>query len=152
MPFRCSLNNTKISVSVISNEKWKTSISAPKKLNRWALNIYYPFWRLTFQAGVPLELKIASRDLSLSWGASVKIFFIWQRRKSLYRTKFIWLYQMLQATKYFFTDLALLNTLRAGLIQAVRKKQLIRTRLCGLISPLLFALATRRKSQKMWQV
>jgi len=45
-----------------------------------------------------------------------------------------------------------LNTLVAGLIQAVRKKQLIRTWLCGWISPLLFALATRRKSQKTWPV
>jgi len=44
------------------------------------------------------------------------------------------------------------NTLRAGLIQAVRKKQLIRTWLCGWISPLLFALATRRISQKTWPV
>ena len=41
------------------------------------------------------------------------------------------------------------NTLRAGLIQVVRKKQLIRTWLCGWISPLLFALATRRKSQNV---
>jgi len=41
-----------------------------------------------------------------------------------------------------------LNTLRAGLIQAVRKKQLIWMWLCGWISPLLFALATRQKSQK----
>ena len=46
----------------------------------------------------------------------------------------------------------LFNTLAAGLIQAVRKKQLIRMWLCGWISPLLFALATRRKSQKTWQV
>jgi len=44
------------------------------------------------------------------------------------------------------------NTLRARLSQAVRKKQLIRTWLCGWISPLLFALATRRKSQKAWPV
>jgi len=42
--------------------------------------------------------------------------------------------------------------LRAGLIQAVRKKQLIRTWLCGWLSPLLFALSTWRKSQKTWQV
>jgi len=35
------------------------------------------------------------------------------------------------------------NTLRAGLIQAVRKKQLIRTWLCARISPLLYALQTR---------
>ena len=45
-----------------------------------------------------------------------------------------------------------LNTFAAGLIQAVRKKQLFRTWLCGWISPLLFALATRRKSQKTWSV
>jgi len=45
-----------------------------------------------------------------------------------------------------------INTLRAGLIQVVRKKQLIWTWLCGWISPLLFALATRRKSQKTWPV
>jgi len=45
-----------------------------------------------------------------------------------------------------------LNTLAPGLIQAVRKKQLIRTWLCRWISPLLFALATRRKSQKTWPV
>jgi len=44
------------------------------------------------------------------------------------------------------------NTLAAGLIQVVRKKQLIRTWLCRWISPLLFALATRRKSKKTWQV
>ena len=44
------------------------------------------------------------------------------------------------------------NTFAAGLIQAVRKKQLFRTWLCGWISPLLFALATRRKSQKTWSV
>jgi len=42
--------------------------------------------------------------------------------------------------------------LAAGLIQAVRKKQLIRTWLCGWISPLLFPLATRRISQKSWPV
>jgi len=41
-----------------------------------------------------------------------------------------------------------INTLAAGLIQAVRKKQLIRTWVCGWISLLLFALATRRISQK----
>jgi len=46
----------------------------------------------------------------------------------------------------------IVNTLAAGLIQAVRKKQLIWTWLCGWISPLLFALATRRKSQKTWPV
>jgi len=45
-----------------------------------------------------------------------------------------------------------LNTLAAGLIQAVCKKQLIRTWLCGWISLLLFALATRRISQKTWPV
>jgi len=39
-----------------------------------------------------------------------------------------------------------INTLAARLIQAVRKKQLIRTWLCGSISPLLFAQATRRLS------
>jgi len=44
------------------------------------------------------------------------------------------------------------NTLRAGLIQVVCKKQLIRTWLCGWICPLLFALATRQKSQKTWPV
>jgi len=57
----------------------------------------------------------------------------------------------------FFVDISIFarppfNTLRAGLIQAVRKKQLFRTWLCGWISPLLFALATRRKSQKTWLV
>jgi len=46
----------------------------------------------------------------------------------------------------------MVNTLAAGLIQAVRKKQLIRTWLCRWISLLLFALATRRKSQKTWPV
>jgi len=45
-----------------------------------------------------------------------------------------------------------LNTLAARLIQAVRKMQLIRTWLCGWISPLLFALVTRRISQKTWPV
>ena len=50
------------------------------------------------------------------------------------------------------TNNRLINTLRAGLIQAVRKKQLIQTWLCGWISQLLFALATRRKSQKTWPV
>jgi len=35
------------------------------------------------------------------------------------------------------------NTLRTRLIQAVRKKQLIRTWLCARIFPLLYALQTR---------
>ena len=55
-------------------------------------------------------------------------------------------------SEYSFQKSLYAYTLRAGLIQAVRKKQLFRTWLCGWISPLLFALATRRKSQKTWSV
>jgi len=58
----------------------------------------------------------------------------------------------LKMLKHPHRSLSVLNTLVAGLIQAVRKKQLIRTWLCGWISPLLFALATRRISQKTWPV
>jgi len=51
-----------------------------------------------------------------------------------------------QSDKNFF------NTLTSGLIQAVHKKQLIRTWLCAGISPLLYRLRTWSKCQKMQQV
>ena len=45
--------------------------------NDFSLHKYCPFWRVKFQAGLPLGLKISSWDVSLSWGICV----VWLQQK-----------------------------------------------------------------------
>ena len=92
---------------------------------------------------VSLKFSLETRLKSESFEPLISsLAFLGQKLWSKINKLIIWLTNY---NKYF-------NTFAAGLIQAVRKKQLFRTWLCGWISPLLFALATRRKSQKTWSV